>query len=70
MGQLYIDSNRGSKGDPYKKQEPIDTEYTLECPECGYTLFGEEPRIVMMCSSCKDKVFKNNKKEIVWEYLY
>ena len=23
MGQLYIDSNRGSKGDPYKKKDNI-----------------------------------------------
>ena len=23
MGQLYIDSNKGSKGDPYKKEHPI-----------------------------------------------
>ena len=28
MGQLYIDSNRGSKGDPYKIKEKV--KYTVE----------------------------------------
>jgi len=47
----------------YRKQEPIDTEYTLECPECGYMMIGEEPRISILCNPCKNKIFKKDVKE-------
>ena len=41
-----------------RKQEPIYTEYTLECPECGYMVLGEEPRISILCKPCKEKIYK------------
>ena len=46
------------------KQKPIDTKYTLECPECGYIMIGEEPRIVMLCNPCQEKIFKHNKNTL------
>ena len=48
----------------YRKQKPIDTEYTLECPECGYMMIGFEPRIVTLCNPCLEKIFKHNKNAL------
>jgi|TARA_R110002012_G_C11269858_1_gene569289 hypothetical protein len=48
----------------YRKQKPIDTEYTLECPECGYMMIGFEPRIVTLCNPCLEKIFKHNKNSL------
>ncbi len=33
MGQLYIDSNRGSKGDPYKKKDNNEMQFKLKQKE-------------------------------------
>jgi len=49
----------------YRKEKPIDTEYTLECPNCGYMLIGKEPRISICCEPCADKIYKHNKNALM-----
>jgi len=37
-----------------EKKEILD-DFTIACPECGYTLFGEEPRYIIECDICLEK---------------
>ena len=36
--------------------------FTIECPKCGYTLFGDEPRYIIECDICLEKTHKSIKK--------
>ena len=36
-------------------KEKILDNFTIECPECGYTLFGDEPRYIIECNVCLEK---------------
>ena len=36
-------------------KEKILDNFTIECPECGYTLFGDEPRYIIECDICLKK---------------
>ena len=38
------------------RKEVLDSKYTIECPECGYLLIGDEPRIMVKCKPCSNKV--------------
>jgi len=45
-----------------EKKEILDN-FTIECPECGYTLFGDKPRYIIECDIClKKKVEESEKK--------
>ena len=46
------------------RKQIIDSRFTLECPTCDYTLYGDEPRFFVEC----DKCLKKNEHKI--NYLY
>ena len=37
------------------RKEIIDSDRTLECPECGYILIGFNPVEYILCDSCHKK---------------
>jgi len=49
------------KGVNIIKEEILDN-FTIECPECGYTLFGDEPRYIIECDICLKK--KHQESEV------
>jgi hypothetical protein len=65
MGQLYIDSNRGSKGDPYKKKDNNEMQFTLKQKEAQ-----------AIASACVnyfeeiDKLYSEKKLSTYWNIMY
>ena len=65
MGQLYIDSNRGSKGDPYKKKDNNEMQFKLKQKEAQ-----------AIASACVnyfeeiDKLYSEKKLSTYWNILY
>ena len=65
MGQLYIDSNRGSKGDPYKKKDNNEMQFKLK---------QEEAQAI--ASACVnyfeeiDKLYSEKKLSTYWNIMY
>jgi hypothetical protein len=65
MGQLYIDSNRGSKGDPYKKKDNNEMQFKLKQKEAQ-----------AIASACVnyfeeiDKLYSEKKLSTYWNIMY
>jgi rubrerythrin len=50
--------------DEYYKifKDSIESDQTLECPDCGRTLHGDEPYIQIPCHICYD--IRESKKDV------
>jgi len=45
------------------RKQIIDSRFTIECPTCDYTLYGDEPRYFVKCDKCLEINAYDKKKK-------
>lgn len=57
-----LDSNTKNTVDPEWSElysDIVNSDQTVECSHCGYTLYGDEPRAMVICIPCWEKGVRN-----------
>ena len=50
------------------RKQIIDSRFTIECPTCDYTLYGDEPRYFVKCDKCLEINAYDKKKKMMKKF--